>query len=74
MNDTIQRRVDRCIAKMLKLLIWSENTYKHKGKKKKRKKKEEVEGRNGRGIEGEWERSREHIRSFYYYCIDLNQH
>jgi hypothetical protein len=56
MNDTIQRRVDGCIAEMLKLLIWSENTYKHKGKKKKKK---EVEGRNGRGIEGEWERSRE---------------
>jgi hypothetical protein len=37
MNDTIQRRVDGCIAEMLKLLIWSENTYKHKGKKKKKR-------------------------------------
>jgi hypothetical protein len=32
-------RVDGYIAEMLKLLIWSENTYKHKGKKKEKKKK-----------------------------------
>ena len=34
MNDTTQWKVDGCIAEMPELLIWLENTYKHKEKKK----------------------------------------
>jgi hypothetical protein len=33
MNGTTQRKVDGHIMEMPKLLIWSENTYEHKGKK-----------------------------------------
>jgi hypothetical protein len=44
MNDATWWMVDRRIVEMLKLLIWSKNTYKHK-KEKKRKKK----GRGGGG-------------------------
>jgi hypothetical protein len=33
MNDSTRWKVDGSIAKRLKLLIWSKNTYKHKEKK-----------------------------------------
>jgi hypothetical protein len=34
MNNTTQWKVDEHITEMLKLLIWSENTYKRKKKKR----------------------------------------
>jgi hypothetical protein len=44
MNGTKQQKVDGHIVERSKLLIWSENTYKHKGKKKS---EGEGEGRSG---------------------------
>jgi hypothetical protein len=43
MNDRMRWKVDGRIAERPKLLIWLENTYKHKEKRKKR----EGEGRSG---------------------------